>query len=280
MRSLYGGNDEYYTSPMIAERLVEKTIKFLDIRGVFNPVFVEPAAGEGAFSGYLGIRGNMCLAYDINPKGEYAEYTVTKRDFLKEGIEVLPEHIYVSIGNPPFGFACSKAIQFFNKCAEFSEFIAFILPRTFFKSSIQSKLNPYFHLEYSEIIPPNTFLLDGEPHSVPCVFQIWQKSDTPRKDRKADLDEFLISVAPNEADFAIRRVGGRAGQILEGLDYNKNTTYFFKEAKEGVLDTLKKIDFSSVVKNTAGVRSLSKTEIAELLVAQEIVDGKRKSFDA
>jgi predicted RNA methylase len=279
MRSLYGGNDEYYTNPMIAGQLVEKTIKFLDVRGVFNPVFVEPSAGECAFSSYLDLRGNMCLAYDINPKGEYAEQTVTKRDFLAEGIEVLPEQIYVSIGNPPFGFACSKAIQFFNKCAEFSEFIAFIVPKTFLKSSIQNKLNPYFHLEYSEVIPNNAFLLDGEPHNVPCVFQIWQRYENPRKERKADLSEFLESVAPSEAEFAMRRVGGRAGQILEGFDYSTNTTYFFKEAKSGVLDALRKIDFSKIVQNTAGVRSLSKSEIAELLVAQEIIEGKRESFD-
>lgn len=280
MRSLHGGNDEYYTNPMLAGQLVEKTIKFLDVRGISNPVFVEPAAGEGAFCSYLDLRGSMCLAYDVNPKGQWAEMMVVKRDFLKEGIKVLPEHTYVSIGNPPFGFACSKAIQFFNKCAEFSECIAFILPRTFFKSSIQRKLNPHFHLEYSEVLPSRSFLLDGEPYSVPCVFQIWQKHNEPRKDRKANLDEFLKSVPPNEADFAMRRVGGRAGQILEGFDYNRNTTYFFKEMKEGVFDTLKTIDFSVTVKNTAGVRSLSKEEIAESLIAQEIIKGKRESFNA
>jgi predicted RNA methylase len=139
MRSLYGGNDEYYTNPMIAERLVEKTIEILDLRGINNPVFVEPAAGKGAFSGYLDLRGNMCLAYDINPKGEYAEYSVTKRDFLTEGIKVLPEHIYVAIGNPPFGFACNKAVKFFNKCAEFCDSIAFICHGHFLNH--QSKIN-------------------------------------------------------------------------------------------------------------------------------------------
>ena len=279
MRSLYGGNDEYYTNPMIAEQLVEKTIKFLDIRGVYNPVFVEPSAGEGAFSGYLDLRGNMCLAYDINPKGEYAELMVTKRDFLTEGMTTLPEHIYVAIGNPPFGFACSKAVQFFNKCAEYCDFIAFILPKTFYKPSIQQKLNPYFHLEYSEVLPNNSFILNGEPHSVPCVFQIWQRQEEMRVSRKSDLKEFLHCVTKDRADFAMRRVGGRAGQILDGLDYNENTTYFFKEAKAGVLDMLKRIDFSGLVSNTAGVKSLSKAELADSLVAQEIIEGKRTSFN-
>ena len=48
------------------------------------------------------------------------------------------------LGNPPFGKNCSLAIKFFNKAAEFADLIAFIIPRTFKRISIQNKLNLNF----------------------------------------------------------------------------------------------------------------------------------------
>ena len=45
-------------------------------------------------------------------------------------------HIFVSEIKPPFGKVSSLAIRFFNKCAQFSDVIAFIIPRTFNKVSV------------------------------------------------------------------------------------------------------------------------------------------------
>jgi hypothetical protein len=49
------------------------------------------------------------------------------------------------------------------------------------------------------------------------VFQIWQKSEQLRQTSKSNLDEFLKSVPQDEADFAMRRVGGRAGRYSKAL---------------------------------------------------------------
>ena len=52
----------------------------------------------------------------------------------------------LTIGNPPFGKNSSLAISFFNKAAEFSDIIAFILPQTFSKDSVKNRLNLSFFL--------------------------------------------------------------------------------------------------------------------------------------
>ena len=57
---------------------------------------------------------------------------------------------YLVVGNPPFGKISSIAIKFFNKSAEYADCIAFIIPRTFKRVSVQNKLNLNFHLMYNE----------------------------------------------------------------------------------------------------------------------------------
>ena len=37
------------------------------------------------------------------------------------------------VGNPPYGKNCSTAINFFNHAVTISDFIAFIIPKTFRK---------------------------------------------------------------------------------------------------------------------------------------------------
>ena len=59
--------------------------------------------------------------------------------------------------------------------------------------------------------------------------------------------------------------GLAAGQVLNGTDYNPNSTYFCTETKKGVKEVLQQINFSEIVNSTAGVRSLSKTEIQIIL---------------
>lgn len=258
MRHIKGGQDEYYTSDAVARNLVHITIR--DLMPQNDLFFVEPSAGTGAFIKYL---PEPFVAFDINPKHK----DIIKLDFLTNmSTEFIPEGwTIVSIGNPPFGFSCNKAIQFFNVCAEFSDYIAFIVPRTFKKMSVQNRLNRYFHLFKEYPVSKYAFLVDDMPHDVPCVFQIWQRKDTIRPIKVGSLEKYLKLVSPEEADFAMRRVGGKAGQVLEGFDHSPSSTYFFKEKVQGVKDCLKKADFSEIRNNTAGVRSISQLEIFEYL---------------
>ncbi|MDE7221861.1 MAG: hypothetical protein K2N40_01155, partial [Ureaplasma sp.] len=77
------------------------------------------------------------------------------------------------ITNPPFGKRCSLAIEFLNKSLEIADIVCMILPMTFTRYSIQSKIQLDAKLIYSISIPENSFLVNNREYSVKCVFQIW-----------------------------------------------------------------------------------------------------------
>jgi hypothetical protein len=249
-------HDKFYTNPTVARfcvKQLQQTIKNQDY------TFLEPSAGGGVFVDVLREIGISNIdAIDINPEYDF----IKKQDFFTYKPSF--NNKIIVIGNPPFGRCSSLAIKFFNHAASFqnTEIIAYILPKTFRKYSVQNRLSNNFGLVEDFDLPKNSFLLDGNiNYDVPCIFQIWKKLETPRhiyKNRSLDLIQF---VQKEDAEFAIRRVGGRAGQLLDGMNYNYNSTYFCKENKKGVKKALQKIDFSEVVNSTAGVRSLSKMEI-------------------
>jgi hypothetical protein len=158
--------DKFYTREELARQLIDITKKTLNIT---DEMFLEPSAGSGSFSSLL----DNCIAYDIKPEGE----GIIQADFFKV---VLDRNDYISIGNPPFGNRCLLAIDFFNKCAKHSKAIAFILPITFMKWSVQSQLDNNFSLIYSEQLDENSFTFLEEEYSVRTCFQIWvKKSEYP-----------------------------------------------------------------------------------------------------
>lgn len=120
-------NDKIYTKPEIAAQL----LKELDLYSY--SLVVEPSAGNGAFSNLI----SNCTALDIEPENE----KIIKQDFFT----FIPKQSNVLvIGNPPFGEQSTLAIKFFNHAAEFASTIAFILPKSFRKVSVQNKLNLSF----------------------------------------------------------------------------------------------------------------------------------------
>lgn len=251
-RALHGGNDEYFTSPEVAKNCVEILYKFLDDRGISykNSQFIEPSSGDGSFLQFL---PPTTISYDIAPKCK----NVIKENFFN--VSIPPQSIVV--GNPPFGFACSVAIKFFNHSAKNkAQFIAFIVPKTFKKISIHKKLNPYYHLCFQVDLPKNSFLVDGIPYDVPCVFQIWGVENYIREN-EVITPEYIKFVSKENAQFAIRRVGGRAGKVLEGTNYSESSTYFITSEIPNIKEIIKSIDFSTIVSNTSGVKSLSKKEL-------------------
>jgi hypothetical protein len=96
-----------------------------------------------------------------------------RNDTIKFNVKFKPKENkkYLIIGNPPFGKSSSIAIKFFNKAALFSECIAFILPRTFKRISIQNRLDLNFSLIYTKDLPvkPCCFIPKMEAK---CCFQI------------------------------------------------------------------------------------------------------------
>lgn len=159
--------DKFYTKADLAKSLYFKTLKTLNLTG--EELFLEPSAGSGNFSKLL----KNVEAYDLKPE----DSNIIQADFLKTELN---RNDYISIGNPPFGSRCGLAIDFFEKCAKHSKAIAFVVPVTFLKWSVQSLLNEDFSLVYSEQLDENSFTFMNEDFELRCCFQIWvRKSDFP-----------------------------------------------------------------------------------------------------
>ena len=108
----------------------------------FSGYILEPSAGTGSFFKQLPV--NKRIGVDIQPKFD----GIIEMDYF----DFVPQFgkSYLVIGNPPFGRISSIAVKFFNKSATFADCIAFIIPRTFKRVSIQNKLNLNFKLIYNE----------------------------------------------------------------------------------------------------------------------------------
>jgi hypothetical protein len=251
--------DQFYTSDEVAKACYQKVIERYS-KGKFS-LYVEPSAGTGSFF-KLFPKGKR-LGIDLEPR--YAG--IDKQDFFDCRLE---GNGIVVIGNPPFGKNSSLAVKFFNHAASFSgvQVIAFIIPKTFQKASLQRRLNASFHLRLDESLPKNSFILDGQRYDVPCCFQIWERTQTCRDIMPSSLkNSFFEFVKKEEANVAIRRVGGRTGKaFLEVSSLSESTHYFLRVHDEKLLDVLVRgIDFGSIIHATAGVRSLSKRELLETI---------------
>ena len=251
--------DQYYTNPKIAQGYVDEIIARWKDRDV---LFIEPSAGEGAFSIPLLQSGFDVRAVDIEPMADH----IGRVDYLNSHDLFKTNHSsIVVIGNPPFGKNSSTAVRFFNHSASYANEIAFILPRTFRKMSIQNRLHEKFHLVSDSDVEKGAFLLNGIPYDVPCTWQIWDRKQTNRViDPIPCVNHLLVYTDKQNASFAMRRVGFYAGRIIEqGIrNLSQSTHYFMRDLKSDVIEVLRSINWTDIAKQTAGVRSLSKSEIA------------------
>ena len=254
--------DQFYTNPKLANKYARSILRRWKGADV---LFVEPSAGTGAFIDPIAEAKRKFRAIDIEPKSHNVEHM----DFLESPLIFQGKHeAIVVLGNPPFGKNSSIAIKFFNHAANYADEIAFILPRTFRKESVQSKLHASFHLVRDEDVSKNAFLYHGEEYDVPCCWQIWQRSKNRRLPNTVpSVDHLIDFTTPENADFAMRRVGFYAGRVkTEDINTLSCTThYFLKEKTKGVRQILNDIDWVSITSQTAGTRSLSKRELARKL---------------
>ena len=224
---------------------------------------VEPSAGNGAFSSKI----PNCVAIDIEPEAN----EIQKADFLSW----LPDKIInnnkvLVIGNPPFGRQSSMAIKFIKHACKFADTIAFVLPKSFKKPSLQNKIPEMFHLTRQIDLEINSFTLNGSEYDVPCVFQVWRKGDIAReKQKKQSLPGKLSWVKnPTKADIAIRRVGVNAGTAFMCVENKSVQSHYFlscedKASVSKIVEHLNKYSWEH--NNTTGPRSISKNEFIELL---------------
>lgn len=251
--------DQFYTKDKIARYCVE-LIK-LNCDNYLKYIWVEPSAGNGVFMNC--IPSNITnIAIDIEPHNT----KIIQCDFLKWK-PVSNSDNYLLFGNPPFGRQSSLAKKFIKHGSTFSSIIAFILPRSFVKPSMNNAFPLNFHCEYSKELPENSFEINGKDYNVPCVFQIWIKKDFNRIIHSPEIANGFSFVKSSEKyDIAFRRVGANAGKSFladNTKNFNTQTHYFLKIDEKYIHKLNEIVDYINGIvfpSNTVGARSLSKPE--------------------
>ncbi len=254
--------DQFYTPSETARFCIEAARTAL--RGYAIDRVIEPSAGTGAFSDQL----PGCIAVDIDPKAK----GIVKADFLKWSPEE-NQSTNLVIGNPPFGKNASTAIQFFNHSAGFADVIAFIVPLSFRKASIQRRLDRRYHLLKTFPLENSLFLFEGKPRHVPCEFQIWERRNYLREfpSRVTTHADFTFCDRA-DADFAVQRIGANAGRIKDIQVAGSANSHFFIKAKGNAAQLrarFETINFDVVRNNTAGNPSVAKSELVVLYTQLE-----------
>lgn len=252
--------DKFYTNEDIIYSLVKE---YASQDKYKKYLFIEPSAGNGALLNVMDKLGLKYKGFDLAPERE----DIIQQDFLEFNLKDYTERKnIITFMNPPYGFSSNLVVKFFNKASEFSKEIWMIAPKTVKKNSVKNRLNSYFKMISCVELPKNSFLLNGQSYDVPSCFSIWIKTNEKQTyNTKITSDLFEFTTQDN-ADIAVRRVGGKAGQVLDGLDYSKTTTYFIKinEDYDKVVSAFKSID-RSIINDTVGVRSISKPELIKLV---------------
>ncbi len=253
--------DKYYTCSEVVSmcmRIIHDTI-LIDK----NDLIIEPSAGNGAFIESMQSITTNCEFLDLEPEND----KIRKQDYLSYSVrdDIHYNKIHV-IGNPPFGRQSSMAIKFIKKSCEFCSTISFILPKSFKKESLQKTFPLCFHLVHESDLPENSFLVNGEEHNVPCVFQIWIRKDFERQvTEKLEPNHYKFVGINDEPDIAFRRVGVNAGTIHSRNIEEKSiqSHYFIKftnnKSVEENIETLSCINYD--FNNTVGPKSISKQEL-------------------
>lgn len=264
------GFDKFYTKKEISKHC-------LDIVGSLYKweewdMVIEPSAGNGSF--LLQIPTKKKIGMDILPEHR----DIIKRDFFTYKSQDNHKKILV-VGNPPFGKVSSIAIKFFNHASKIANTIAFILPRTFRRISIQNKLNRNFHLLYDKEIPVNP--CSFEPNmSVKCCFQVWQKKDIKREIVKlvtshndwvflkfGNKDNNNQPSPPIGADFVIKAYGSNCGEIVrENLEKLRPKSWHWIKSnidKETLIKRFKSLDYTLSL-DTARQNSIGKGELVKI----------------
>lgn len=167
------------------------------------------------------------------------------------------------------------AIRFFNHAARSASVIAMILPRTFRKASVENRLDDAFHLVHEEMAPRNAFEFRGKELDVPAIFQIWERHDERLPLRPVEMTHPAFKfVDAASREFAIRRIGVRAGRIHRDADASVSSHHFIKGDVE---DIMRKPDLAGAAADTAGIPSLAKSEIVALF--RQYVEATDDTFE-
>lgn len=256
------GKEQYYTPSPLALELVAVVANLIPDFSKRN--FLEPAGGNGSFVMALQEHGAENISsVDLYPKHPL----VAKNDFLTHKPK---DQNLIVISNPPFGRNNALAIPFFNHSAEFSDYICFLVPRSWRKWSVQNRLDPRFHLVHDQDVfvsyeDENGHAIKSDNDLRTC-FQIWEKTSELRKPIRVPDNGLITKSTPAEAEIAIRVFGYGCGNVLESFPRENNTTLMFLRVKnQRIRKLLQTLDFQRFSKNTAYTEALALPEINYLL---------------
>ena len=261
------GKEQYYTPAELALELTGRLATLVNRSDVpfGERQILEPAGGTGAFIDAAYSAGaSKVVSFDIEPLHE----TVAIGDFLEQDLG--PIFGAVTLGNPPFGRNNALSIPFFNKAAAHSDFIAFIVPRSWRKWTVINRLHRNFHLVSDEDLQIDYVNPDGERLMVKrrlnTCFQIWERLEELRPLYSVEDLGLVTKVAPAEADVSLTIFGYGCGTIKTSFERRPNTTQMFLKLNHPeALAALSSVDFGRFFRHTAYTEALSLSEINYLL---------------
>ena len=257
------GKEQYYTPADLSLEIIERVCR--NIENPTSRIFLEPAGGTGSFIEAAKSFGFSAIeSMDIEPKHPL----VREQDFLQAKLKLSNA---VCVTNPPFGRNNSLSVPFFNQAAQYSDVIAFIVPRSWRKWSVLNRLNLSFHLVDDWNLDIDYVDEDGNStHGVgnlrTCV-QVWKRSEGAyREPVKIPDHGIILKTTPAEADVSFTLFGYGCGTVKEEFQRVPNTTQtFLKLNHPRALEALKNVDFSRFYNHTAYTEALGFQEINYLL---------------
>ena len=244
-------NDKYYTSNELASKLITTTFNVL--KGETVTEIIEPSAGSGSFSSQI----ENCIAYDIEPENT----SIIKANFLELDLPYKKGRLF--IGNPPFGNRNALSVNFYNKCVECGDYIAFVQPI----SQLDNNLQMYkFDLIYSEDLG----VVEYSDRKLHCCFNIYKRPQTginPKPDytlkditiiehrrKKGEYQTGANKSISLDFDYAMCNWGnGSLGKVPEFIGMYAQEVYFYCHKKELLPKMLELLDFETIRKFTTSI---------------------------
>jgi len=261
------GKEQYYTPSDLASELTRSLAELVDRSDLpfAKRTIIEPAGGTGAFiEAAKQISATDFLSFDIEPLHSSVEIG----NFLDQKLG--PVFGAVTLGNPPFGRNNALTIPFFNHAAPHSDFIAFIVPRSWRKWSVINRLDRNFKLVSDADLQIDYVDAAGKQlmsrKRLNTCFQIWQRSTELRPLYSVEDLGFVTKTTPEAADVSLTIFGYGCGTVKTEFPRVANTTQMFLKLNDGrAMAALNSVDFSRFFKNTAYTEALSLGEINYLL---------------
>ncbi len=256
------GKEQFYTPPTIAAEVVDLVLSL--VPDATRRTWLEPAGGTGAFVDAAGSVGVLdVVSVDI----ESHHPQVAVGDFLTMELDL---HGAVTVSNPPFGRNNSLSVPFFNRSARYSDYIAFIVPRSWRKWSVINRLDPHFHLLTDRDLTINYVDVHGADAYArnllrTCV-QVWERRSELRP-RVSVVDRGVVARStPQAADVTLTIFGFGCGTVSTDFPRHKVTTEMYLRLHHPrALEALQSVDYTRFSRHVAYTEALSMHEVNYLL---------------